>query len=82
LRIDFLKRAIEIAHGCAGEAVSFWAGVPQPGVSYDQAWRYLEAGVVQVAEYAASRGVVVSLEPEPGMLQRFALERVDCIVFK
>ena len=31
-RIDFLTRALDVAVACGGEAVSFWAGVPRPGV--------------------------------------------------
>lgn len=67
-RIDFLTKAIEIAAVCAAEAVSFWAGVPGPKVTSDEGWRYLEAGTAEVAAQAERRGVVVAMEPEPGML--------------
>jgi sugar phosphate isomerase/epimerase len=67
-RIEFLSRAIEIAAICGAEAVSFWAGVPQPEVERPAAWDYLLKGVAQVAEAAERRRVVVALEPEPGML--------------
>lgn len=72
-RVEFLQRAIEIAAICGGEAVSFWAGVPQASVDHPQAWKWLRAGVAQVVEYAEQRDVVVALEPEPGML----VETVD-----
>lgn len=72
-RIDFLTRALDIAAVCGAEAVSFWAGVPRPGVVHADAWRYLEAGLAEIVERAAAREVVAALEPEPGML----IETVD-----
>ncbi|WP_158044073.1 sugar phosphate isomerase/epimerase family protein [Skermanella pratensis] len=73
LRVDFLTRCVRIAAICEAEAVSFWAGVPQPGVVPATAWDWLVEGVAQVAEAAAADGVTVALEPEPGML----VETVD-----
>ncbi len=67
-RVDFLCRAVDVAAVAAGEAVSFWAGVPRPGVDRNTAWDWLVAGVAAVADYARSCGVVVAFEPEPGML--------------
>lgn len=72
-RVEFLQRAIDVCAVCGGEAVSFWAGVPRPEVSREQAWHYLEDGVAQVVDYAQQRGVVAAFEPEPGML----VETVD-----
>ncbi|MCU0490130.1 MAG: sugar phosphate isomerase/epimerase [Chloroflexaceae bacterium] len=67
-RIEFLTRALDVAAVCGAEAVSFWAGVPQPGVDHATAWGYLEEGLAEVAHRAETRGVVAALEPEPGML--------------
>ena len=72
-RIDFLTRALDIAAVCGAEAVSFWAGVPRPGVTREDAWRFLEAGLAEIAARAEERGVVAALEPEPGML----IETID-----
>lgn len=72
-RVDFLRRAVEVCAACSGEAVSFWAGVPRPGIDREEAWRWLEAGVADVVEFADALGVVAAFEPEPGML----LETVD-----
>lgn len=66
-RLDFLRRAVDICATCGGEAVSFWAGVPRPGVDSERAWDWLVEGVARLADYAASRGVVAAVEPEPGM---------------
>ena len=67
-RVAFLKRAVDMAHMLHSEAVSFWAGVPQPGVEHTQAWQWLHEGVAQVLAYAQSKDVKLALEPEPGHL--------------
>ena len=72
-RVEFLTRCLDVCAACQGETVSFWAGVPQPGVEKNQAWDWLLEGAHQVAAAAHERGVVASLEPEPGML----VETVD-----
>ena len=66
-RLDFLRRAVDICATCRGDAVSFWAGVPRPGVDAEAAWGWLVDGVARLSDYAASRGVVAAVEPEPGM---------------
>jgi D-psicose/D-tagatose/L-ribulose 3-epimerase len=67
-RIGFLKRAIDIGAILQSEAVSFWAGVPKPGVDHAEARRWLTEGLREVVAYAGEKGVVPCLEPEPGML--------------
>ncbi len=67
-RIAFLQRAIDIGATLGAEAVSFWAGVPRPGVDRGEAAGWLLDGIAQVLEHAARRGVTAALEPEPGML--------------
>ncbi|MCG5431786.1 sugar phosphate isomerase/epimerase [Mycobacterium sp. MYCO198283] len=67
-RVDFLRRAVDVAAVLGSETVSCWAGVPKPGVDRDAAFGWLDAGLAQVCAYADSAGVSVSFEPEPGML--------------
>ena len=67
-RVAFLTRAIDIAGILGSECVSFWAGVPKPGVARDDAFAWLDQGLEQVCAHAADKRVDVSLEPEPGML--------------
>lgn len=67
-RIGFLKRAIEIGAILKSEAVSFWAGVPKPGVDPAEARHWLRDGLHEVVACARENGVVPCLEPEPGML--------------
>ncbi|WP_043834474.1 sugar phosphate isomerase/epimerase family protein [Muricoccus aerilatus] len=72
-RVAFLNRAIDIGAILGAEAVSFWAGVPRPGVERGQALAWLREGVSRVLEHAAARNVTAAFEPEPGML----VETVD-----
>ncbi|MFL1461590.1 sugar phosphate isomerase/epimerase family protein [Roseococcus sp. DSY-14] len=67
-RVAFLHRALDIANLLGAEAMSFWAGVPQPGVDRGEAGEWLLDGVAQVLDHARTRGVDAALEPEPGML--------------
>ena len=72
-RVEFLKRAMEVAAETGADAMSFWAGVPKPGVDRAEARGWLREGVTEVARRAESLGTVAALEPEPGML----VETVD-----
>ena len=72
-RVEFLKTAVDIAAILGSEAVSFWAGVPKPGVDRAVAAGWLRDGLAQVCAHAERQSVVVALEPEPGML----VETVD-----
>ncbi|MEV4416754.1 TIM barrel protein [Catellatospora sp. NPDC049609] len=67
-RVDFLKRAVDIAAELGAEAVSCWAGVRPAHVSPDVAWQLLAEGCAEVTGHAAERGVALGFEPEPGML--------------
>lgn len=67
-RIEFLKRAVDLAAIASAEAVSFWAGVKGETVSTEDAQKYLREGLREIAEYAAAKNVCIALEPEPGML--------------
>ncbi len=67
-RVEFLTRALRVVAETQGEAMSFWAGVPKPGVDHEQARDWLRDGIVQVVRAAEDFGVTAALEPEPGML--------------
>ncbi len=73
-RTAFLNRAVDIAAMLGSEAVSFWAGVPKPGVDRKDARGWLIDGLEQVVAHARSRGVTAAFEPEPGMLIETAAE--------
>ncbi|MGN9809956.1 sugar phosphate isomerase/epimerase family protein [Micromonospora sp. BQ11] len=67
-RRAFLRTCVDVASGLGSEAVSFWAGVPEPGTDRERCWGWLVDGVRDVVGYAAGRGVRCAFEPEPGML--------------
>ena len=68
VRVDFLKRCIDIASSLGSQAVSFWAGVVRDGATREEAFHRLADGVREVLDYAEQRGVKLAFEPEPGML--------------
>ena len=72
-RVEFLSLALDVAAETGAEAMSFWAGVPKPGVSREAAWGWVRDGAEQVARRAEALGTVAAMEPEPGML----VETVD-----
>ena len=67
-RVEFLKRAVDLAAIARAEAVSFWAGVKNERVSTENAQVYLREGLREICEYAELKKVCLALEPEPGML--------------
>lgn len=67
-RVEFLTRALRVAAETRADAMSFWAGVPKPGIDHGEARRWLAEGVAEVARRAEAMGTVAALEPEPGML--------------
>lgn len=67
-RIAFLNRAANISSILGSETVSFWAGVPKPGVDRATARNWLDDGLARVLDHAAEKRVAMSFEPEPGML--------------
>ncbi len=67
-RLEFLCRALTVVAETGGEAMSFWAGVPKPGVARGQARAWLLEGIEAVVRRAEALGVAAALEPEPGML--------------
>lgn len=72
-RVDFLRRAVDIAAALDAEAVSFWSGTRPPDVGHQEAWRRLVDGCARVTEAAEQRDVVLAFEPEPGHL----VDRLD-----
>jgi sugar phosphate isomerase/epimerase len=79
-RVEFLSRALEVAAETGADAMSFWAGVPKPGVNLQDAQDWLRAGAAQVARRAEQLGTVAALEPEPGMLIETADDWVQLAV--
>lgn len=68
VRLDFLKRAVDIAAELGAEAVSLWAGIRPAHVAPALAWDRLVRGCAELADYAGDKQVPLGFEPEPGML--------------
>jgi len=66
-RVDLLCRAVWIASELRSEVVSCWSGTPRPGVDTAVLWRRVVDGLGPVLDLAHTLGVVVCVEPEPGM---------------
>ncbi|MDU0367256.1 EboA domain-containing protein [Microbacterium sp. KSW4-17] len=67
-RMDFLRRAIEIAAILDADCVSLWSGVVPGDVSTEAARVLLDERLLALTADAAAAGVTLALEPEPGML--------------
>ena len=67
LRIDFLKRAIDIACDLGADAVSFWSGTLREPLPLADGMRRLADGCAEVIDYATGQKMKLAFEPEPGM---------------
>ncbi|MEU9733411.1 sugar phosphate isomerase/epimerase family protein [Streptomyces sp. NPDC048002] len=67
-RADLLIRAVGIAADLGAHAVHCFSGVPPHGVDPDTAWKRLAASLTPVLEAAATAGIPLAVEPEPGHL--------------
>jgi len=67
IRLNFLKRALDIVARLDAQALSFWSGIRHDGVKEVDAWDWLVAGCRELSDYAAQYGIPLAFEPEPGM---------------
>jgi len=74
-RMQFYRHALCCAVALNADCLSIWSGVRHPEVAEDDAWRWLIEGLKRLCDEAASYGMPIGLEPEPGMfidsVQRF-----------
>jgi sugar phosphate isomerase/epimerase len=66
-RVDFLRRAIDVAAELQAGCVSLWAGVVADSADEETIWRRLTDGLAAVLDHAGKSGVTIGFEPEPGM---------------
>ena len=66
-RIEFMRRAIELAGELNADCVSLWSGAVCSDADETLLWRKLTDGVGEVLDHASRCGVVLGFEPEPGM---------------
>jgi sugar phosphate isomerase/epimerase len=67
VRIDFLRRAIDIAAALSSDCVSCWSGILREQLSTDAALARLVDGLRRVLDHAEECSVAIGFEPEPGM---------------
>jgi L-ribulose-5-phosphate 3-epimerase len=76
LRVDFLRRSIDLASALGAEAVSFWSGKSPLPVDEAEGMERLIAALQPVLHHAERMNMPLAFEPEPGMfidtLDRFA----------
>ncbi|MHB8903200.1 MAG: sugar phosphate isomerase/epimerase family protein [Thermoguttaceae bacterium] len=66
-RVDFYRHCIDCAGRLGSDCVSIWSGVLHEPAGPDEVFARLAAGLDETLRYAAGQGVVIALEPEPGM---------------
>jgi sugar phosphate isomerase/epimerase len=76
IRIEHTKRAVELAAEFGAGSVSLQPGGPTIGmaVTRDQAGRRFAGGLAEVIQVAKTHGVVLAIEPEPGLFIETAAE--------
>ena len=76
VRVDFLRRAIDIAARLDAGCVSLWSGRCVDPISEDEAMDRLAKALRPVLTHAETAGIALAFEPEPGMFidtfERFA----------
>jgi sugar phosphate isomerase/epimerase len=76
VRLDFLRRAVDIAHELGADAVSFWSGAALDDAPDAVLMDRLVESCRRLRDYADKREVRLAFEPEPGMfidtMTRFA----------
>lgn len=67
VRLEFLQRCVDQAEALGAPIVTVWSGCGPEGTAEDVLQTRLVGGLRLLCEYAASRGVRIGFEPEPGM---------------
>ena len=67
-RMRYLKYCIDVAAELGSDCMSMRSGIKPQQLTFETAMTRLVDGLTEVMLYAAERNVVVSVEPEPGML--------------
>ena len=82
LRLDFLKRSVNLAVELGAPSISFWSGALREEIDEEPAMERLAEGIRLLLDHAERLGVALAFEPEPGMfLDTFArFERLDALV--
>jgi len=88
VRLDFVRRAIDLANAIQAESVSLWSGRAPGSIELDAGMDRLAQALDPLLDHAEKSGMTLAFEPEPGMfidtLERFAQldERLDHPLFQ
>jgi len=66
-RVEFTRRAIDVAADLGAGCVSLWSGIGRDAAAPETMWNRLVSSLEPVLEHAARVGVTIAFEPEPGM---------------
>lgn len=74
-RVDYYRRAIDLAAALKAPVVSLWSGAADEGerAEPERSWERLAGGLTRVLDHARGSGVRIGFEPEPD----FFVERPD-----
>ncbi|MGW7206352.1 sugar phosphate isomerase/epimerase family protein [Streptomyces sp. NPDC054837] len=67
-RVDLLIRAVRVAADLGAHALHCFSGITPTGTDQDTAWKRLAESLTPVLGAAATAGVPLAVEPEPGHL--------------
>ncbi|MFF4250301.1 sugar phosphate isomerase/epimerase family protein [Streptomyces sp. NPDC001663] len=67
-RVGLLIRAVQVAADLGAHAVHCFSGITPAGTDTDTAWKRLAEALAPVLDAAATAGVPLAVEPEPGHL--------------
>ncbi|NNN33310.1 sugar phosphate isomerase/epimerase [Streptomyces sp. S3(2020)] len=67
-RVDLLIRAVKVAADLGAHALHCFSGITPTGTDQDTAWKRLAESLTPVLDAAATAGVPLAVEPEPGHL--------------
>ena len=67
-RVEYTKRAVDLAEATGSPAVCLATGRPLPGTPPEEAHEYLRESLHEILDYAEPRGVDVGIEFEPELL--------------
>ena len=78
-RVEYTKRAIELAEDVGSPAVCVATGRPLPGTLPEEAYDYVLRSLDEILDYAEARDVDVGIEFEPELLVECTDEVLDLI---
>lgn len=88
VRVDFLRRAVDLARALEARCVSLWSGTAADASDEDARMDRLAQAIKPLLDHAEKSGIVLAFEPEPGMfidtLDRFSSldQRIDHRLFQ